>query len=828
MSTSKTVSPRNDAKLIRRASEEYRAPLICLILTGLTLAVAGAASVEPTVDLVGATVVVRAGQLPKAEQAAAQVLVEELEKRTGKRLPVSTSWPKNGLVVAITSGQGDAKWGHLVPQRERGDRPEMRAEGYRVVVEGGTTVWVVGADPRGALFGVGRLLRMIEWKRGVARVPALLDVAAAPVSAIRGHQLGYRARANSYDGWDKRQYEQYIRELVIFGANSIENIPFEDMQKSPHWPVPRAVMNRQLSEICDHYDVDYWVWTPATFDLTDQKRRAEELQTHEAFYRDCPRLNGIFFPGADPGKNSPEFVMPFLEDLAKLLAKYHPEGKVWLSTQGFNGSKLDYVVKYLEEQKPAWLGGIVAGPQALSPPALRVRIPSAYPLRDYPDITHTVRCQYPVTWWDPAFNFTLGRECCNPRPLFYTYVHQQTAPGTVGFISYSDGCHDDVNKVIWNLLGVDPQADPRKTLIEYARFFFGSDVAEEAADGIMALEKNWAGPVATNPGIDGTLAVWQRLEQAKPELKDNWRWQLCLLRANYDAYIRHRQMYEAKLEDEANEIMAHARMRGSRGAMADALARLQRADSEPCRKDLRARVDQLCQALFDSIKLQTSVKRYQASESERGCVLDFVDYPLNNRWWLEDEFSKIRQMATEQEKVARLEVLAHWEHPGAGSYYDALGTLAKSQHLVRGPELNTDPLVPVRGTSFPGFVWDQGGYSRLRLTWQCGIRPAEMVYENLDPAGQYSIRVNGRGAMTLYVNQQKVEPAPDTDTESGETKAVAAAGSVRSPQFTNFPIPQELVRERRLVIDWSDPKEPRTPGLRSGPYVAEVWLLKKP
>ena len=201
--------------------------------------------------------------------------------------------------------------------------------------------------------------------------------------------------------------------------------------------------------------------------------------------------------------------------------------------------------------------------------------------------------------------------------------------------------------------------------------------------------------------------------------------------------------YEAGLEDEANEIMAQAGKRGADAALDAALAVLKRAETEPCRKDLRARVDQLCQALFDSIRLQTSVKRFQASESERGCVLDFVDYPLNNRWWLEDEFTQVRKLPTEQAKVARLEALAHWEHPGPGSYYDALGDLAKSPHLVRGPELNTDPLIPLRGTSIPGFVWDQGGYSRLRLTWQGGLRPAQMVYENLDPNGQYTIRING-------------------------------------------------------------------------------------
>jgi hypothetical protein len=453
------------------------ARLICCVSAALSLAAGGATQAEQTVDLAGATVVIRAGQLPKAEQAATEVLVEELEKRIGKRLPVSTSWPKDGLVVAVTSGPADAAWGHAVPRREGGEPPETRPEGYRVVVEGGKVVCVVGADPRGALFGVGRLLRTMEWAPGTAKLSASLSVATVPAYAIRGHQLGYRARANSYDGWDKKQYEQYIRELVIFGANSIENIPFEDTQKSPHWPVPRAVMNRQM---------------------------------------------------------------------------------------------------YLEEQKPFWLGGIVAGPQSLRTPELRARIPKAYPLRDYPDITHTVCCQYPVTWWDPAFNFTLGRECCNPRPLFYTYVHQQTAPATAGFISYSDGCHDDVNKIIWNLLSVGPNADPRETLIEYARFFFGPDVAEAAADGIMAFEKNWVGPLVTNPGVDSTLAVWQQLEKQKPELKDNWRWQLCLLRANYDAYIRHRQRYETRLEDQANEIMTQAGTRGSEAALDAALGVLKR------------------------------------------------------------------------------------------------------------------------------------------------------------------------------------------------------------------------------------------------------------
>ena len=47
--------------------------------------------------------------------------------------------------------------------------------------------------------------------------------------------------------------------------------------------------------------------------------------------------------------------------------------------------------------------------------------------------------------------------------------------------------------------------------------------------------------------------------------------------------------------------------------------------------------------------------------AERGAFLDFVDYPMNNRWWLEDEFEKVRGFATEEEKRNRLVQIATWE-----------------------------------------------------------------------------------------------------------------------------------------------------------------------
>lgn len=767
-------------------------------------------------DLSRATVVVRSGTLPPAEQTAVRVLVEEVRKRTGLKWPISTNWPSRGAVVAISSGAGGAGWPRNLPQRNGADLPELRLEGFRLLVEAQgtqpTTVWIHGMDSRGALFGVGQLLRSLKWAKGTASVSAGLDIATAPAQPIRGHQLGYRHTANSYDGWDDKQYEQYIRELALFGANSIENIPFQDDRQSPLMPLPRDVMNRKLSEICARYELDYWVWTPADFDLKDAAKRAVALEKHEKFYRDCTRLDGVFFPGGDPGDNPPQLVMPFLEDLSRLLAKHHPRAKLWLSMQGFEKPEVDFVHAWINEKMPAWLGGLVAGPSSPPLPETRARLPQRYGLRDYPDITHTVRCQHPVAWWDPAFHLTLGRECSNPRPVAYSLIQKYLGPYTSGFISYSDGVHDDVNKTVWSRLGWQPDVEPREILLEYTRCFFGSAVAESTADGILALEKNWEGPLASNGGVDATLALWQQLENQAPALRDNWRWQLCLLRAYYDAYTRHRLIFESELEREANQILMQAPKTGTDAAMDAAIAVLQRGVSQPVKKELRARIGGLCADLFKSIKLQTSVPLYQASGYERGAVLDFVDHPLNNRWWLEDEFARIRKLPTEADKLKALGLIRAWENPGQGSFYDEVGNIAKSPHVIRGEGLNTDPMMQRNPT--PGFWWWDEGLSRKRLSWQTSMDwPLGLAYHHLDPQGTYRVRLTGYGQAKLRTNGQLLAPTRDAKHAIGE--------------FKEFPVPADVIKDGKLVLTFDPLPDEARLNWRQQSRVSEVWLLKE-
>ena len=407
-------------------------------------------------------VIVASGQIiSPVRETVIQVLQEEVASRTGIKLPLVNLGNKP-VIIALATIRDETLAGIPVPRRSGENLPETKAEGFRIVVTSESEkqiLWLIGADQRGVLFAVGQFLRTAELTRNKILFDQKNEIATAPAYPIRGHQVGYRNTANSWDSWTPAQFEKYFRELAIFGTNAIENIPFQDGPLGPHMKFTREEMNLKLSEICNRYDLDYWVWTPADGDLSNEDVFQAGVKKHAGFYKNTPRLDGVFFPGGDPGDNHPKYVLPFLKAIAAELKKYHPNAGVWISLQGFNYEQVDYFYDYLAKNNPDWLAGVVSGPSSPDMAETRYRLPAKYKHRHYPDLTHTVRCQYPTENWDQAFALTEGREVCNPQPFYYAKVHNRFAPFTDGFISYSDGSHDDVNKVVWSQMGWNPDKD---------------------------------------------------------------------------------------------------------------------------------------------------------------------------------------------------------------------------------------------------------------------------------------------------------------------------------------------------------------------------------
>lgn len=772
--------------------------ILFFLLLGLSFSCAEQA--KDSLDLSKSKILLSKGIENPIHETAGTVLVEEIEKRTTIELDIANDWSSNTTIALALQSDTDV-FGREVPGTKDADSTPIKKEGYRIFHEQDgkrNVLWIIGADSRGVLYGIGKLLRIAKMESGQIKVANDFNVVSAPEYALRGHQFGYRDTANSWDAWTVDQFDQHFREQVLFGANSFENIPFQEPSSSVHFKVNPQEMEVRLSEICEKYDADYWVWTPAPHDLNVPNAHQEGLDEQEAFYARCPRLDGVFVPGGDPGENHPSKLIPYLKDLSVLLKKYHPDAGIWVSLQGFNEEKVTYFFEYLKIENPDWLTGLVYGPS--SPPIALERelLPKKYLHRFYPDITHTVRCHYPVERWDQAFALTLGREPCNPQPLQYTKLFKKDIGYTDGFITYSDGSHDDVNKVVWSQLGWDSDQDVHDIIFEYCQFFFGPKVAEEAAKGIFALEQNWVGPALGNEVITETLTLWQQMETRHPELTDNWRWQQLVMRAYYDAYIKERLAYEEDLESKAYEVLADAPTVGVEQAINGALVYLEKADTELVAQDLKQKVVEYTEALFHSIGAQTSVPKYNARSAERGAILDFIDYPLNNRWWLEDEFEKVKKLPTEKEKLARLEFIRTYEFPGEGSFYDNISS-ADAEHVTS----ETDDAID--------YLWENDGVNRKRLSTQLFQFTPTLEYDELDTDADYLIRVSGYGEALLRANGQRLKP---TKYEKG------------FEQFKEFPLPKNLIQDGKLKITFDKPDEEHL-NWRKQSRVTDVWILRQ-
>jgi hypothetical protein len=728
------------------------------------------------------------------DNKAAAVLIEEVEKRTQIR------WPLNaGGSTAITL--------------ERGAGP---AEGYRIrVANGGVTV--TGSDARGVLFGVGRVLRWLHMSKGVVTVDEGFAIQTAPKYSLRGHQLGYRPKTNSYDAWSVPVWDQYIRDLTIFGTNAIELIPprSDDDADSPHFPLPPMRMMTEMSRIANDYGLDVWIWYPAMDkDYSDPKTVEFALREWGEVFRQLPRVDAVFVPGGDPGHTQPKHLMALLEKETQVLRRYHPKAQMWVSPQSFDAAWMEEFIGILKKE-PAWLGGVVFGPQVrVSLPKLREIVPKRYPIRHYPDITHSRQCQYPVPDWDTAYAVTEAREVINPRPVDEARIFRLLQPYTVGFLTYSEGCNDDVNKFMWSALGWDPEANVTEVLREFSRYFIGERYADTFAQGLLALERNWRGPLATNAGVYSTLAQFQAMERAaSPDDLHNWRFQQALYRAYYDAYTRSRLLHETALEDQAMAALRNARVTGAVAAMTRAEAALDGAVSPRVSEDWRARVFELAEALFESIRMQLSVSRYKAISVDRGANLDTIDFPLNNRVWLKQRFAELRA-ADEGEWLRAIDEIVNWTNPGPGGFYDDLGNFTRQPHLVRGVGFERDPAF--LESSLVGFA----GRTANRTSWwdhaeSLNDAPLKMHYSGLDVNARYKIRV-------VYAGDS---PTRKIRLEAGGVEVHPPMQKPSPMRPVEFDIPANAVRNGELDLSWY--REPGAGGNGRGCQVAEVWLIRK-
>lgn len=780
--------------------------------------------------------------LPARGTSAVTIMVEEIEKRTGIRVEVVDTLSTDSLPLIV------------VQYADHQSAETIGREGFKITTtqHDRFTITIEGADDRGVLYGVGKLLRLLYMNESRIQAPCSISICESPRFVLRGHQLGYRPKTNAYDAWSPEIYSQYIRELALFGANSIEIMPpiTDDDRTSPHMKYDPLFMMQHVAEVCYEMDLDVWIWYP-NMGSEDNWYPASgndeefmkpdylegQLAERDEIFGSLKRVDHVFVPGGDPGALSAQDLFDFMALQAEVLHKHHPNAKLWVSPQAFNPTD-EWLNVFFDNirKEPKWLSGVVFGPwEKHSLPELRKLVPESIAIRSYPDITHSLGCQYPVPNWDTAFAMTLNRECINPRPVAQKQIHNSCMnEGIVGSLSYSEGINDDVNKFIWSGQDWCPDTPVLETLKDFARFFIGPEFEDGVSQGLLALERNFDGPVAINTNIQVTLQQWLAMESAADDkVRNNYRFEQGLLRANYDAYIQRRWIHETELERKAMDVLAQAGELGTLRVMEMAEAILNKRFTEPVGVEYKLKCEELADRLFDHIGAQLTVEKHQAIGVTRGAFMDGIDLPMNDMAFLINSFNVIRQMSDEQQRLSSLnDKIIKRTNPGVGGYYDNFALNSSLSKVEFTHDWTEDPgflktallrhnpsiLHAAEGGGKYGKlckeVLDQilPGLTSPPLAWVTYLNsyysaPIKVTYDQLDRHAAYRIKVMGLwgGKVRMLVNGTYVDDVN-----------VKYRGLM-----DEYIITPNMIPEGKMEVVWVNEES----GI--GPYINELWVIKQ-
>jgi hypothetical protein len=312
---------------------------------------------------------------------------------------------------------------------------------------------------------------------------------------------------------------------------------------------------------------------------------------------------------------------------------------------------------------------------------------------------------------------------------------------------------------------------------------------------------------------------------ASPALRRNWRFQQALYRAYYDAHVRRRLRLETEREERALALLAADR--------SDPIATMRAAEELLFAPEtdvelaaLRTRVFQLAEALFQSIKMQLSVRLYQATQLPRGANLDAIDFPLNNRGWLRARFAAIAAMTDLAERTRAIRAIMEWKDPGPGGFYDDLGSIGAQPRVVSmgnpasDPEFRSHPLMTYSVRTGEKFEdWRAAWWDHLSAFYGSAV---ELNYEGLDPGAAYDIRV-------VYVPTflpSEIRLVADGDIVVHAAVALKSQEDSPNLHAQTFAIPAEATRDGRLRLRWT--VNPDSGELVGFGQVGEVWLRRRP
>jgi hypothetical protein len=743
-----------------------------------------------------------------------------------------------------------------------------------------------GSDSRGVLYAAGEILRQLTITEQTVTLPDTLSIRTAPAFEIRGTQYGQSGVARRLAGvrdWTPAETQRVIIDYALAGANTFptEPGPMFDFIKSfglmtqggfgantgsgpPEWAAQESI--GRIGYVC----------------LSVPEAREAQLKRCEEHFRTSPTYDYVKFHGGDGGGCECDLCEPYgltfirtVEEMAKIIHKYHPTTRIYFTNQKFDNADDNAIFRYLQEEPRSWLWGWGYGPGSdattwqpghrqthrmdlfrypgfgpfdLYPREILRQLPPRHVLTYYNEITHWRYSQHgyiqmypradreghlpPQTGHfiyerrpDQALTMVYDRLTFFAWPRYYHRVFNDLMRYGVGDVTHSSGHHDHFNQWMWQRLLWSPRTDVEDVVAEYCNTWFGPEAKSLMAEAIFQLEENLEEdpntPLIAKQGIDRyyRLVTEAGLNIPAFQRRTNWLWRQFMQKGALDKYVQLAVRQQVDLQREIEQVISKALERGDTvSAVNKSLAKLdgikETAEMIALREEA-GRLGEESNSLFGV-----------RNEGYFNLEHDFIGLG-----WLRRQLIDAAQ-ANSTDQIELLRMIVDYENPGAGGFYDNLGTYNRAPHVVNGyPYDHGQPYVSEMLSE------DNRPSQRSMHFTQDEADGVTLRYHDLDPDAQYRVRFTFvrpwfQSRYSMRMNQKSQMILAD-DIVLADDQPLPE----RMSEFVTFEIPPEATRDGELLIRLrkakgvaEGPQVEREQWRNSGGWgtlVSEVWLMKQ-
>lgn len=743
-------------------------------------------------------------------------------------------------------------------------------------------VFAAGVDSRGLLYASGEILRRTVFGEQSVAFPDTLEVWAAPAFEIRGTMVSQGHTITQLTGsreWTEDDWRQAVLDYTFAGANTF-CVGFGGSEDNPQY---RFITSLGLKTLASHYPnagsgPPEWAAVEAIgrqgyLCLSVPEAWDAAVKRVENAYKDCARVDYVRFYSGDGGGCECDKCAPFggkyirlCEELAAIIHKRHPDTQIFATNQKLDNAGDEAIFAYLNEKPNPWLRGLSYGPGSnamgwmpgrrqdhrmdlfrypgfgsMGRYALEMvhQLPPNIDLLFYTDITHWVYSQYGLMDHeliadrnkdlpprnerrlyerkpDPNLARVYDRRSFHARPRNYYFAFQETMRYGIGDVVYSEGHHDHFNQWMWQRLLWAPHTPLDAVVLEYARTFFGTEAAPLMAEAILQQEDNLSKPILGNTGIDRQINLVREAGRAMPAhvMRKNYLWRQYLQKALLEKYI---QLDVARQNAAYQNTVRTIQSGLESAALPDLVRQAQGAADDTAPTE-------------EMIALKTEAGRLGKESDEIYGVRSEGFFNLDQDYvglgWLRSQLAGARNAQDEAGARGVLRLIAHYEDPGDGGFYDDAGNPEKSPHLVYG--------WPYGDGDFSGSNRPSQRTAAFTTDERQGVT---FEYAGLDPGAAYRVRVTlvrprylPRFAKFQHQTSQSIYADDHVLAKDLELPEYDA-------KFFEFDVPREATQDGKLRI-WFEKQEGIGEGPRPevtvwrntggwGTLVSEVWLLKQ-